>query len=147
LRCLARCLAFEYSGIPAESHIVRDADAIPAAKGVGDKYVTWVVLHDWSNEKTVDILKSVREAFGEHLVRLRVYILHQSCQATSKSRSYMPAAWHLASAAAVHEQLPKGAAREILEGFSVAFTSLLRCCPIRRVACGRLRAYSTIDVQ
>lgn len=78
--CLARCLAFEYSGISAESHIVRDADAISAAKGAGDMYVMRV-LHDWSHENTVDILRRVREAIGEHLVRLRLHLLHQSCWA------------------------------------------------------------------
>jgi O-methyltransferase domain len=41
------------------------AETLPAAKGSGDLYVMRVVLHDWSNEKTVEILTNVRKAIGE----------------------------------------------------------------------------------
>ena len=38
---------------------------VPAAKGPGDLFVMRVVLHDWSDEKTLEILKAMREAIGE----------------------------------------------------------------------------------
>lgn len=37
---------------------------VPAAEGPGDLYVMRVVLHDWSDEKTLEILTAVRKAIG-----------------------------------------------------------------------------------
>ena len=38
---------------------------MPAAKGPGDVFVMRVVLHDWSDEKTLEILTSMRKAVGK----------------------------------------------------------------------------------
>jgi O-methyltransferase domain len=44
-----------------------NAETIPAAKGPGDLFVMRVVLHDWSDAKTLEILTNVRKAIGEPL--------------------------------------------------------------------------------
>lgn len=56
---------------------------VPAAEGPGDLYVMRVVLHDWSDEKTLEILTAVREAIGElsgtTAVRLWEVVSTQRC--------------------------------------------------------------------
>lgn len=41
------------------------AETLPAAKGPGNVYVMRIVLHDWSDEKSLEILKNMRTAIGE----------------------------------------------------------------------------------
>jgi O-methyltransferase domain len=40
-------------------------DTVPAAKGPGDVFVMRVVLHDWSDEQTLEILTAMRKAIGK----------------------------------------------------------------------------------
>lgn len=55
------------------------AETLPRAKGPGDVYVLRQICHDWTDDDTLAILRSVRSAMGSHQCTLALVEVGHFC--------------------------------------------------------------------